>query len=98
MVIKHSSSFQEEIKKQQQQQYYQQQQQQPYQNITRSQKEALKDFDAYELKNLELENKKVKHINLFCSINLIRYFHCLQLTVINDDLLKVNVLIFLSLD
>ena len=98
MVIKHSSSFQEEIKKQQQQQYYQQQQQQPYQNITRSQKEALKDFDAYELKNLELENKKVKLINLFCSINLIRYFHCLQLTVINDDLLKVNVLIFLSLD
>ena len=38
--------------------------------MTRSQKEALKDFDAYELKNLEIENKK--------------------LTVINDDLLKVE--------
>ena len=38
--------------------------------MTRSQKEALKDFDAYELKNLEIENKK--------------------LTVINDDLLKVQ--------
>ena len=69
MVIKHSSSFQEEIKKQQQQQYYQQQQQQPYQNITRSQKEALKDFDAYELKNLELENKKVN--TLIFSVQLI---------------------------
>ena len=47
----------------QQQQSYQQQQplQQFPQNLTYSQKQALKDFDAYELKNLELENKKVEY-------------------------------------
>ena len=44
----------------------------PTRNLTYSQKQALKDFDAYELKNLEIENRK--------------------LTVINDDLLKVNCL------
>ena len=64
--------FQEEQLKLQKQQQPQQQyhQHHSYQNMTRSQKEALKDFDAYELKNLEIENKK--------------------LTVINDDLLKVE--------
>ena len=60
--------------------YQQQHQQEPQyrqpeyttRNLTYSQKQALKDFDAYELKNLEIENRK--------------------LTVINDDLLKVNCL------
>ena len=52
----------EYLQHQQQQSYHQQQQplQQFPQNLTYSQKQALKDFDAYELKNLELENKKVE--------------------------------------
>ena len=32
-------------------------------NLTHSQKQALKDFDAYELKNLEIENRKLTVIN-----------------------------------
>ena len=32
-------------------------------NLTYSQKQALKDFDAYELKNLEIENRKLTVIN-----------------------------------
>ena len=51
--------------------YQQQNQQQPEhrqpeyntRNLTYSQKQALKDFDAYELKNLEIENRKLTVIN-----------------------------------
>lgn len=52
----------EYLQHQQQQSYHQQQPLQQFpQNLTYSQKQALKDFDAYELKNLELENKKVEY-------------------------------------
>ena len=63
---KQQDPMHEYLQHQQQQSYHQQQQplQQFPQNLTYSQKQALKDFDAYELKNLELENKKVECWNL----------------------------------
>merc|ERR1719232_1224860 len=54
--------MQQEVQKRDQINQLQQQQQQQH-HLTYSQKQALKDFDAYELKNLELENKKLTVIN-----------------------------------
>ena len=59
--------FYQEVQKRDQINQLQQQQQQQQHHLTYSQKQALKDFDAYELKNLELENKKVQ-IDFVCIV------------------------------
>ena len=62
MFDPHMAKYQQQLHQQQPQPECRQQDYST-RNMSYSQKQALKDFDAYELKNLEIENRKLTVIN-----------------------------------